>query len=113
MAKVIFDNGIVYEGTSKEIVDILTGVDKHIERKEESDIETKWAEIDRKTNEYKVGDIIGYKFSKNDETIAYVIKRIEGDELWFYCDDSKKDMYIRKSSDSIKFVTPVEARFDR
>lgn len=37
MAKVIFDNGIAYEGTPEEIVDIVVGIAEHQDRREKEE----------------------------------------------------------------------------
>jgi hypothetical protein len=107
------DERDIYTAYSNDDRSVLATEEEVAAAKAEIEATSKWAKIGRKPNEYKVGDVIGYKFSKNDETISYVIKRIEGIELWFYCDDEKEDMFIRKDSETIQFIMPVEARFDR
>lgn len=67
--------------------------------------EAKWAEIGRKVDEYKVGDIVRYR---NDGEICEVVQLKYGIGCL-----TKEHGICEEDPSTIELVTPVEARFDR
>ncbi|MCY9008344.1 hypothetical protein MOE50_04920 [Bacillus inaquosorum] len=70
--------------------------------------EAKWAEIGREVGEYKKGDIVRYDYGDNE--ICEVVDDTEDGRV----EVQTKDYGIcREKPDTLRLVTPVEARFDR
>ncbi|MGI1816264.1 hypothetical protein OEJ84_17280 [Bacillus subtilis] len=68
----------------------------------------KWAEIGREVGEYKVGDVVRYDYGDNE--ICEVVDDTEDGRVGV----QTKDYGIcREKPDTLRLITPVEARFDR
>ncbi|MCY9083668.1 hypothetical protein MOE57_14445 [Bacillus inaquosorum] len=68
----------------------------------------KWAEIGREVGEYKKGDVVRYDYGDNE--ICEVVDDTEDGRV----EVQTKDYGIcREKPDTLRLVTPVEARFDR
>ncbi|MFD9274421.1 hypothetical protein ACFWA2_14400 [Bacillus subtilis] len=75
---------------------------------EEAAEHKKWAEIGREVGEYKKGDIVRYDYGDNE--ICEVVDDTEGGRVGV----QTKDYGIcREKPDTLRLITPVEARFDR
>ncbi|TFW49252.1 hypothetical protein [Bacillus sp. 005/A4HT-01/001] len=87
------------------------------EAEEKRSIEAKWAEIGRKVDEYKVGDIVAYDDPVlfMNEGIGEVIVDSEcsrGPKIGAIDDGGALEEYYLPRS-RLSLITPVEARFDR
>ncbi|MEZ3605433.1 hypothetical protein OB894_01375 [Bacillus subtilis] len=75
---------------------------------EEAAEHKKWAEIGREVGEYKVGDVVRYDHGDNE--ICEVVDDTEDGRVGV----QTKDYGIcREKPDTLRLITPVEARFDR
>jgi hypothetical protein len=101
-------NSQITRATDEEVAEAKR---EYANQQAEKELADKWAKIGRKPNEFKEGDIIGFKFL-HEPLLAYEAKRIDGKELWYYDAEEKREMFLASDSDSVSLVTPVEHRFD-
>jgi transcription antitermination factor NusG len=75
----------------------------------QAELEAKWAEIERKPNEYKEGDIVRVVSSPGALPVGSIfeVKAVDSDGD-VYCHEG----YIYIPEKRLKLITPVEARFD-
>lgn len=87
------------------------------EAEEKRSIEAKWAEIGRKVDEYKVGDIVAYDdpYWFENKGFGEVIDGTDSDgDTFVEAVDHRGDLdcnYL--APEKLTLITPVEARFDR
>jgi len=84
---------------------------------EEASTKAKWAKIDRKVGEYKVGDIVAYDDVEwyMNGGIGEVVAETDEDNYTLVnsVDYQGKRIRFVSAPGKLKLITPVEARFDR
>jgi sRNA-binding regulator protein Hfq len=108
-------DGRVEQFYDREIIRATNGeVSKAKHQGELKAVAKKWAEIGRKPNEFKEGDIVRVK--RNRPCIANLLEGEIGEITQYDWNDSfnvtnKKACFV--GSSDVELITPVEARFDR
>lgn len=74
MAKIVFENGVTYEGTSKELVDILTGIGPADEPKRKSLKVGDYARVIGGTSSLIKGDIVTIK--DRGDIYDFIVERV-------------------------------------
>ncbi|WP_440615047.1 hypothetical protein [Bacillus subtilis] len=101
--KITFLNG-EYAGWHRE-ESLVRATDEEVAEAKRA---AKWAEIGREVGEYKVGDVVRYDHGDNE--ICEVVDDTEDGRVGV----QTKDYGIcREKPDTLRLITPVEARFDR
>lgn len=101
--KITFLNG-EYAGWCRE-ESLVRATDEEVAEAKRA---AKWAEIGREVGEYKVGDVVRYDYGDNE--ICEVVDDTEDGRVGV----QTKDYGIcREKPDTLRLITPVEARFDR
>jgi transcription antitermination factor NusG len=80
------------------------------EKLAQKEIEAKWAEIGRKPNEFKKGDIVKLLDDTGANSIGEIVEVSKDGARWYI--DEYGDEY-GCSPEGVELISPVEARFDR
>jgi hypothetical protein len=119
MAEITIE-GVLFEGTPKELTEIFERVleRKQAEKEIEAKVNTKWAKIGRKPNEFKKGDIVrvmpnNYWFDNSDYIYGVVDHLSESGNpsvVGRVKDGRIISLYIEVNE--VELIAPVESRFD-